>query len=187
VQAAGFPDLHLNGVVWGFTVLPSEMQLRDPAQLVAVLGFSSVTSYCWAHHYDLPHDRFPSVPYATVAECNATAWKALAQTFPVPYYPNVSMGWDPSPRTTQSDSYQPRGYPWTAVWAENTPHAFKEALGSAKAFLDASAVEPKIVTLNAWNEWTEGSYLLPDTVHGTAYLEAIRAVLGTPSGFADEQ
>ena len=35
-----------------------------------------------------------------------------------------------------------------------------------------------MITLNAWNEWTEGSYLLPDTVTGTAYLEQVRAVFG---------
>ncbi|MBI5820822.1 MAG: glycoside hydrolase family 99-like domain-containing protein, partial [Verrucomicrobia bacterium] len=26
------------------------------------------------------------------------------------------------------------------------------------------------------NEWTEGSYLEPDTVHGLKYLEAVRDV-----------
>ena len=26
------------------------------------------------------------------------------------------------------------------------------------------------------NEWTEGSYLEPDTIHGLGYLEAIREV-----------
>ena len=35
-----------------------------------------------------------------------------------------------------------------------------------------------IITVNAWNEWTEGSYLLPDTTHGLAYLTAIRETLG---------
>ena len=27
-----------------------------------------------------------------------------------------------------------------------------------------------------WNEWTEGSYLEPDQVHGMKYLEAVREV-----------
>jgi hypothetical protein len=36
----------------------------------------------------------------------------------------------------------------------------------------------RILNINCWNEWTEGSYLEPDTVHGTKYLEAVRAVLG---------
>jgi hypothetical protein len=34
------------------------------------------------------------------------------------------------------------------------------------------------LTVNSWNEWTEGSYIEPDTVHGMKYLEAIRDVFG---------
>jgi hypothetical protein len=37
------------------------------------------------------------------------------------------------------------------------------------------------VTINAWNEWTEGSYLEPDTVHGLKYLEAVRDVFAPAS------
>ncbi len=37
---------------------------------------------------------------------------------------------------------------------------------------------PPILTINAWNEWTEGSYLEPDTVYGLGYLEAIRDIFG---------
>ena len=38
--------------------------------------------------------------------------------------------------------------------------------------------EDRIITINSWNEWTEGSYVEPDTLHGMGYLEAIRDVMG---------
>jgi hypothetical protein len=34
------------------------------------------------------------------------------------------------------------------------------------------------ININCWNEWTEGSYLEPDEVHGMKYLEAVRDVFG---------
>jgi hypothetical protein len=38
-----------------------------------------------------------------------------------------------------------------------------------------------LVTINAWNEWTEGSYFEPDTLHGTGHLEQIRDLFGSAS------
>ncbi len=32
---------------------------------------------------------------------------------------------------------------------------------------------------SAWNEWTEGQFLLPEAHYGSAHLEAIRKVFGT--------
>ncbi|MBK5196142.1 MAG: glycoside hydrolase family 99-like domain-containing protein, partial [Proteiniphilum sp.] len=40
-------------------------------------------------------------------------------------------------------------------------------------------IEPKMITINAWNEWSEGSYLEPDTTWEYGYLEAVRNVFGT--------
>jgi hypothetical protein len=177
-RAAGFPGLHLNAVVWGVSVLPSEITLSDPVQVVKELGLSSVTSYTWVHHYDPNTDGFPKGSYAKAAARNYAVWEETRARFPVPYHPNVSMGWDPSPRTVQSDRYEARGYPWTAVLDGNTPAAFKEALQQARRFLSRPDSPQKMLTINAWNEWTEGSYLLPDTKRGTAYLEAIREVFG---------
>ena len=57
--------------------------------------------------------------------------------------------------------------------------AFESALIKAKAFIDRRYYKNKIIILNAWNEWTEGSYLLPEERTGTKYLEAIKHVFSS--------
>jgi hypothetical protein len=173
-RAAGFPDLHLNAIVWGVKVLPNERAVTDPREMLAALGFDSVASYVWVHHVALPS--FPTTPYEAVAREAEAHWRRADQEYGVPFHPNVTMGWDSSPRTVQSDVYTNAGYPFGPVLAGNTPQRFRAALQQAKAFLDARDGGPKILSINAWNEWTEGSYLEPDTVHGMAYLEAIQEV-----------
>ncbi|HBE43561.1 MAG TPA: hypothetical protein DDW27_20660, partial [Bacteroidales bacterium] len=37
---------------------------------------------------------------------------------------------------------------------------------------------PRILNINCWNEWTEGSYLEPDSFNGMKYIEAVKAVFG---------
>jgi Glycosyltransferase WbsX len=182
VRAAGLGELHLNAVVWGIRILPGEHELRDPNDMLARLGFDSVTSYVWIHH--TPLATFPTVPYGEYAQRAEADWDRIANQYALPYFPNVTMGWDPSPRTVQSDRYDALGYPFTAVLAGNTPEQFGEALARGRAFLDRRATPPPILTINAWNEWTEGSYLEPDTVHGAAYLEAIARVFGAAAPVA---
>lgn len=86
------------------------------------------------------------------------------------------MGWDASPRTVQSDAYENRGYPFMYTIAENTPEKFRSALEMVKASLEDNPVPNALLTINAWNEWTEGPYLEPG--RGMGYLEGIREVFG---------
>jgi hypothetical protein len=186
-RAAGRDGLHLNGVVWGASggAAPAlgaagAAPLPSSVAEAAALGLDSVTSYTWYHHYDTAGDQFPHGSYRTAIESYG-AWCERCRRFPLDYHPNVTMGWDPSPRTVASDGYEPRGYPWTSILHGNTPEAFELGLRQVRALLDRpqpSGVQQRLVTLNAWNEWTEGSYLLPDTRHGTAYLEAVRTIFG---------
>ena len=60
----------------------------------------------------------------------------------------------------------------------NTPEAFMQALLRVRKFLEPRPANQKILTINAWNEWTESSYLEPDTVNKMGYLEAIKQVFG---------
>ena len=127
------------------------------------------------HHYDV-RQNFPRGDYEAAAAANYAAWDDLG-ALPFEFFPNVTMGWDASPRTNQNQPFENHGYPFTAV-LEATPAQFQTALRQAKIWLETHPQAHQAVTINAWNEWTEGSYLEPDTRHGYGFLEAIRNVFG---------
>jgi len=176
VRTAGLGELHLNAVVWGVQILPGEKTITNPNEMLGVLGCDSVTSYVWLHHVGM--DAFPQTDYRWWTEQWNAKCEQLAAEFELPYYPNVTMGWDTSPRTVQSDVYENIGYQYMPTISGNTPEAFADALKAAKEFAAKQEDQARIVTINAWNEWTEGSYLEPDRIHGMKYLEAVHDVFG---------
>jgi hypothetical protein len=179
-RAAGLPGLHLNAVAWGQPVLPGEKAPVDSAALVRDLGFDSVTSYVWVHHAGLPHQQ---TDYNEARDAYFKYWDDAEKKFGVPYYPNVTMGWDPSPRCDQGDTLDNSGYPFTNTISCNTPERFRAALELTKRRLLANPNGPRILNINCWNEWTEGSYLEPDTVNGFKYLEGVRDVFASEPVF----
>jgi len=172
-RAAGFKDLHLNQVLWNTGILPGETAMRDPGSLLETLGFDSFTSYVWVHHAAL--DQFPETDYRAVFRQYRTYWEQVSKEIRLPYFPNATVGWDSSPRTLPSDKFLNAGYPFTPVISGSTPECFRAALQEIKERMD-QANQLKILTVNSWNEWTEGSYLEPDTRSGMGYLEAIREI-----------
>lgn len=174
-KAAGLPGLHLNAVVWGKAILPGEKTPVDAKQLVRDLAFDSVTSYVWIHHVSLPDQ---ITDYNKVREGYFQYWDKARGMFDVPYFPNVTMGWDPSPRADQRYPYGNSGYPFTNTIGNNTPENFQHALELTKERILAQPGGPRILNINCWNEWTEGSYLEPDAIHGMKYLDAVKSVFG---------
>ena len=137
------------------------------------MGFDSFTSYVWVHHASL--DSFPNTDYWLVFERYLQYWRQVEQQVPLPYFPNATVGWDASPRTLQSDTFANVGYPFTPCLSGNTPQRFQDALRVIKTRMEPRKA-PRILTINSWNEWTEGSYLEPDSLFGLQYLQAIRSV-----------
>jgi hypothetical protein len=174
-KAAGLPGLHLNAVVWGQTILPTEKKPTDTKQLVADLGFDSVTSYVWIHHVPLNEQ---VTDFNKVRDEYFAYWDQAKTMFGLPYFPNVTMGWDSSPRADQRDEFGNFGYPFTNIMGNNSPENFRKALELTRERLLADPNGPRILNINCWNEWTEGSYLEPDTQNGMGYLEAVRDVFG---------
>ncbi len=177
VTDAGFKGLHMNAVVWGRTILPSEeiIKIEDMNAFLKELGFTSVTSYVWIHHVRLD---FPTHPYTEVQDKYFDYANKFAESTDLPYYPNVTMGWDSSPRANQDDRFTNLGYPFMGTISKNTPDNFKKAMVQVRDYLDQHPGAQNIFNINCWNEWTEGSYLEPDTINGMAYLQAIKEVFG---------
>lgn len=180
VKTAGFPDLHLNGIITG---LAGDQRNN----IILRLNINSTTSYGWDENY-LP--KFPTSDYLQVSDLyfeavnTGGAYNGLetpVNTIPVPYYPVAQMGWDATPRAgpvTASDwmTHVPHEYAYGPVVINNTPYNFKKVLVKVKEFVLNKPEKDRIIFLNSWNEWGEGSYLEPDMINGMKYLEAIKTV-----------
>jgi hypothetical protein len=162
---AGFPGLHLQAILWGN--IPSTLKdvpgdaVQTQNSTVEYFGFSSMTNYQWCHFVR------PNGDYIPWAEQALTKWAEWDKTFTVPYCPHVSIGWDSNPRFPMQKQ---------DLIVDNKPQYFQQYLQKAKDYIDQHPGQPALITINAWNEWAEGSYLEPDKKNGFGYLEAVRNV-----------
>jgi len=180
VSAAGFPGLHVNAIVWGEPNLPGGKTPPGWPKLCRDLALDSLTSYTWVHHGALNNDTFPVSDYVWGRKKYLSFWARAKTDYAIPYFPNAMVNWDNSPRAApNADWSHPGAHVVNPVVTGNTPAAFQQSLEVIKQRLLTAPTQPKIITINAWNEWPEGSCLEPETVHGMGYLEAVKAVFGT--------
>ena len=173
VRNAGLGELYIAGVPHNDMMALQE----DPRQVNALydeLGLNGGFRYSWLTR----KDRFPSQSYEEYLQDGIQTFQDDAENFDIPMEPGVCSGWDPSPRTVQSDMYDNVGYPFATVVTDNRPELFEKVLQEAKAFTQADTFTGHMITISCWNEWTEGSYLEPDTEYGYDMLEAVRKTFG---------
>lgn len=173
-RQAGFDGLSLNAVIWGNPILPSENKPANLVKLVHDLGFDNTTSYVWIHHARL--NQFPQTPYNEAKKQYLDFVAKTMTEYSMPYFPNLTMGWDASPRCNQADEFINKGYPFMSTLSGNTPEEFCKAAEELRKMVAERPADERIITVNCWNEWTEGSYLEPDTQNGFKYLEALQKV-----------
>src|SRR5262249_55081478 len=64
------------------------------------------------------------------------------------------------------------------AYINSSPEAYEYWLGKAVEYTIAHhSGDKRLVFINAWNEWGEGTHLEPDRRYGRRYLEATRNVL----------
>ena len=163
VKKAGFPGLDLQFTMWkpnlNYSGFDAGKTDKPGNEFVTRLGFTSTSHYQFCHFTNVNDE------YNNIMERVRKEWDQIDADFTIPYYPHISIGWDNSPRITQS-----------AIVRDNTPENFAKALRDARDYADRHPNQVPLITINSWNEWTETSYLQPDNVYGYGYLEAVKKV-----------
>ena len=164
--AAGFPGLHLAYV--------ESMEAVDAGIRPADLGFDAAVEFP-------PQGR--AAPSQDDVEVLKEGWGGARYDYPetvlnflkrdtvaYPRYPAIFPSWDNTAR-------QPlRGNIFDGI----SPEAFRvyaeEKLEEVRKFHMAGE---RLLFVNAWNEWAEGTHLEPDIAYGHRWLEALRDALSS--------
>lgn len=117
--------------------------------------------------------------YDQQADAHRLTWKHYKNT-PMKFVPVVTSGWDSSPRTRFDVKFPwvKSEYPYGAIVKNTTGDKFEKLLRDAKTFAENSQKSPRAILINGWNEYTEGSFLIPTVRDGDSMLRAVAATFG---------
>ena len=168
VVKAGFPGLDLHAGIrsakYRATMLDENTSILD---FINRAHFDGVTIYNF-HDYTTAIHRKGGMTFEEILEATKAEWKLIEETVKAPLYPHMSVGWDANPRYP---GFKPN------MCVDSTPENFQKGLELTREYLDAHPdLKAPLMTINSWNEWTEGSYLEPDDLNGYGYLEAVKRV-----------
>lgn len=157
-RKAGFPGVHLQGI-----------DRCRPCEL----NVDSVTLYNWGLRTGdkyLWNETGWEGSYAEWGVDAVSAFDAVkrdANSIGAVYFPNLTCGWD-------TNSRYPPNQRRPIIHGSN-PKDFERFARMVKAWADKNIPDdmPRLITVNAWNEWTEGAYLEPDDRFGYGYLNAL--------------
>ena len=159
-QEAGFPGIHFQGMSGG----PSDPSPERLDRIVRRVNGLKLDSFALYNMGGFDTDYLKHCENAKIIR------EGIDASLDVPVFPCVSIAWDDTPRFPHKGEEHVTRY-------NGTPENFAKALRIAKKYADEHPEQIPLISINAWNEWIEGSYLLPDEVNGFGYLEAVKAVM----------
>jgi hypothetical protein len=156
-RAAGLPGVHL---------VSCEGEILGGSAATDTLD-AGVRSFCLYNYPYIGTDmigpgRFLEASYADMMDKGEGLWKHWKAITGGRFWPTVMPGWDRRPWLRDNDILR----------TGSTPELFRQALVRARDHVNGD----RIVMIEAWNEWGEGSVLEPSVEHRFAYLDAVRSV-----------
>ncbi len=158
--AAGLPGIHFSAMKW-----PEAEATPNMINALKAKGFDSTFIYHYMGHDGLAED--PSrFPFELVAQTNKDLWNRLHDVGILPFFMNLSTGWDDRPWNNDCEIYG------------RTPELFRRICLDAKDFADKNNHRKQIL-LSPLTEWGEGSYAEPNKEFGFGMYEAVRDTFAT--------
>ncbi|MFA5676554.1 MAG: glycoside hydrolase family 99-like domain-containing protein [Christensenellales bacterium] len=164
VKKAGFPDIFVMSNTTSYKGFKFEIEgdkKPSPEKVLKYFGIDAVSLYNWTGSRNGTYTKW--------RDLNIPTWDKFKEEAGI-FFPTVSTGWDTTPRYIK----------YTPDVKERSPLEYEKALRAAAAWDDKNLPEgmPKLIMINAWNEWTEGEYLEPDSEFGYGFLNATARVFG---------
>ncbi len=174
----------------GFRQYAQERGLKNPyivamvfsaeegGRAVTELGVDAVTSYSGGFipgSYDNTAD-YTYYDYDAQAQADRDLWESF-RAAGLKVVPVASMGWDPRPH--RDDIFGYGGYTFGPVVERAAPEQLAAHVLEAVEWMWTypDAAEPQTVIVYAWNELSEGGWLVPTLEEGDARLRAVGEAL----------
>jgi hypothetical protein len=179
-QARGLPGVYVVGDFGAYDGSSSIDGLFPDLSMATADGYDAVGMY--GYGFAGPITSGGAQPFSQLAAVGTWLWAQGGLRSPLPFIPVVMDGWDARPANTGNEPGRPTF--WFSrsptevaalaneaiVWAESNPQVRAEP-----------SPGPPLVFLEAWNEFSEGSYLLPTVADATGYGDSLAAMLASPS------
>ena len=165
VASKGYPGVHLQLCIRGDKMVDlmglDSVDVASYDETCQKLGVDSCSNYQYCQITNVQDD------FENVLERIGGDYFKKTEQYKTTYFPHASCGWDNNPRYAD---FRPR------IMRNSTPENFEKGLRLAKEYVDTHDLPAPLITVNAWNEWTECSYLLPDDLYGFGFLDAVKRV-----------
>jgi hypothetical protein len=177
-KRAGLPGIHVHACSTSYVLDVSSLRVFDSCSDYLVVGYTENPPNK-EPRLDVPSLRGMVTVPLTLEERRRLIAGCYRQSYshmPIPYLPSVTVGRDCTPRVRALGDERIGHYSARPTITDDIPVLTRMALQTAIDYLRQIDPPVPMTFINAWNEWTEGAYLEPDTEHGVAALEGISKI-----------
>jgi len=158
----------------------SEKMLKQRLERNEACGFDALTGYNYRRYS--PINGSYELTYDLMTRQHEASWEAIAKYCDTPYAPCILSGWDCRPYETVWPG-NPSGTNRSCYAPDRTKEAFTQHIVNAYEWTKANPEQScGLGLIYAWDEVTEGGYLIPTKGEGFSMLEGLKSavdIIGT--------